>query len=262
VCVSWGGGCMRADALMENIQQLPYLSIHVATGADIAARAQCTAPMFDSAARADEKASTSESLFLAADINFLSTTSWARLDTMQNAVDELVVEVRMDAVPPERERVERLPMHTAHRRLCIHAPRVGSLGDGCGNTMRLDAGRRTADEPSRMVGAKEGSDRLLIPQVSDMPADRTVLQSSTGSDSTMPNVGMVVKGTRTAYRIVRLVGHGAHGLVYLVQDADTSDFFCMKVRACDMSSHTALPQPSLPPATAPARRTHALMSEL
>jgi hypothetical protein len=69
--------------------------------------------------------------------------------------------------------------------------------------------------------------------MSDPLAAHVTLQSSTtaGSDSTMPNVGMVVQSTRAAYRMVRLVGQGAHGLVYLVQDKDTSQYFCMKV--CD-----------------------------
>jgi len=151
--------CAQFDALLESIRQLPYLTIHVAT-AEATAQAQGTeGPMYDTAqTRADERASISDSPFLAADANTLSTVSWTQLDMM-----------------------------------------------------------RTMDE--------------VVLQMSDPLAAHVTLQSSTtaGSDSTMPNVGMVVQSTRAAYRMVRLVGQGAHGLVYLVQDKDTSQYFCMKL---------------------------------
>jgi len=96
---------VRADALLESIRQLPYLTIHVAT-AEATAQAQGTeGPMYDTAqTRADERASISDSPFLAADANTLSTVSWTQLDMMRT-MDEVVLQVRNDPVPPDSPQI-------------------------------------------------------------------------------------------------------------------------------------------------------------
>jgi len=96
---------VRADALLESIRQLPYLTIHVAT-AEATAQAQGTeGPMYDTAqTRADERASISDSPFLAADANTLSTVSWTQLDMMRT-MDEVVLQVRIDPVPPDSPQI-------------------------------------------------------------------------------------------------------------------------------------------------------------
>lgn len=50
------------------------------------------------------------------------------------------------------------------------------------------------------------------------------------SMAVMPNVGMTISSKRTQYILIRLVGQGSFGLVYLAQERSSRKFVSLKVR--------------------------------